>query len=84
MAETTTIRISTDTRRLLGLVLRWGRRGTAGSISTLVGELAVDEASRILATQSDKLSEVTTDAIAAALYKVDSAPRGRVTRERIG
>lgn len=79
--ETTTIRISTDTRRLLGLVLRWGNRSTVGSIGTLVGALAADEAGRILATK--QLSEVTYDTIAAVLYKVDTAPRGRVTRERI-
>ena len=82
--ETTTIRVSADTRRLLGLALRWGKRSSVGSVGALVAELAVDEAKRILATKGSELSEVTTDAIAAAIYKVDSAPRGRVTKERLG
>ena len=81
--ETTPIRISTETRRLLGLVLRWGNRSTVGSIGTLVGALAADAAGRILATQHEKLSEATYDTIAGAIAKVDAASRGRVTRERI-
>lgn len=81
--DTTTIRISADTRRLLGLVLRWSGRPTVGSVGTLVAELAAQEGSRILATQGERLSQSTYDLIAGAIAKVNAAPRGRVTRERI-
>ena len=42
------------------------------------------EATRILSTKRDRLSEVTYDTIAAAITKVDVLEVGRVTKERIG
>lgn len=80
--ERTTIRVPVATRKLLSLILRWS---LSENVGRLVGDLAVNEAERIITDpkKADRMSKETYDAINAAINDVTTLERGRVTKERM-
>lgn len=80
--ETTTVRVPIEVRKLLSLILRWS---LSENVGRLVGDLAVNEAERLITDpkKADRMSKQTYDAIKAQSIEVIALERGRVTKERM-
>lgn len=78
--ERTTIRVPVAIRSLLKVMLRWS---PSENIGRLVGDMAVQEADRLVKAKGELMSNESRKAIYGAMADVCGLERGRVTKESI-